>query len=285
MELEEYTTLLQSAELTDEQRAVLGDAKVTGLILPAIKNKLTAAYADSTNKTLTAVDNRIFETFGIAKQANEPSSEYYVRAAKEASAAQTTTLQSQLNELKAAKAGATPEELRILRESITKLEAEKAELAQKHKSDIGTIAFNTRFDRIKDKITFNPAYDAEILEPAIERTKAAAMETKTVEIDGVLYVTENGVSPLYFESKAVTLDDHIRKMLTKFEAKMGATGNGGDDSAGTGAIANTYGVKATTKTAAFEELEDTLKASGKNSDQIWAELTNFTASDFYKSLK
>ena len=285
MELEEYNALLESAELTDEQKTILTDEKITGLILPAFKTKLAGAYSETTNKTLTAVDNKIKAETGIEKKPGEQSSEYYVRAAKEVATRESSSLSEQIASLKKEKAGATPEDLKILKDAIAKLEAEKAELTQGHESKIREISFNTRFEKIKDKINFNPLYDSDILDPALERVKADAMKVKTVDVDGVQCVSENGVTPIYVDSKPLTFDDYIRKALSKFEVKTGATGNGGTDSAGKGIVPNPHNIKATTKTAAFEELENTLKASGKHGTQLWDELRLFTASDYYKSLK
>ncbi len=198
---------------------------------------------------------------------------------------ESSSLSEQIASLKKEKAGATPEDLKILKDAIAKLEAEKAELTQGHESKIREISFNTRFEKIKDKIYFNPLYDSDILDPALERVKADAMKVKTVDVDGVQCVSENGVTPIYVDSKPLTFDDYIRKALSKFEVKTGATGNGGTDSAGKGIVPNPHNIKATTKTAAFEELENTLKASGKHGTPLWDELRLFTSSDYYKSLK
>lgn len=286
MEAEDFKTLVTSAELTDEQKAVLTDEKVLGAILPAFKTKLAGAYSETTNKTLTAVDQKIKAETGVDKLPGEQSSDYYIRASKEIAKRESANLQSEIEKLKAEKKGATPEELSILKTTIANLEKEKADLANGYKSELSKIAFDTRFDRIKGGITFNPVYEADVLEPALERIKAKAMSAKTVEIDGVTYVSENGLTPVYVDSKPQSLDDFIKKELSRFEAKAAQKGTGANDDAGKrDSVANPHGLKSTTKTEAFSELENTLKAKGLNQSQIWPEMAKLTSSDFYKSLK
>jgi len=284
MEIEDYKSTIESiADLTPEQKAVLLDDKAITAITTKAKTLIGEARNETTNKTLTATDAKVAELTGIQKNAGEKTSDYYARALEASKQANLATLQEEIKTLKAQKAGATPEDLKILKAEIAKLELEKTEIAKEAENKISSFTFNSEIKSIISGLKFNPAFEDDLIDLLKKQAIEKAREAKTIEVEGVKYITENGISPKYVNGQMVTFESFVTDSLKKYLAAEKPKGNGASDDAGK-KDADGIKVEGTTQLKAFQILEEKLKKEGITPQKAQIKIMELTSSEAYKKL-
>lgn len=272
-------------------KTILGEVEVPDDILAKIseatEKEVQDAHSGVTNKTLTDVDARISELFGIEKQSGEKTTDLIDRAAKAYKDKVTQQHQSEANELKKqlkeAKAnGAKPEELQKLQEALVAKEKEVEEKKTEYDTELAKIKRDSIINQIKSKIDFDPNLDAELTRPYIDDADRKAREVKTVTIADKVYASEDGVVPIVKNDKNILYDDYVMSLYGKLTAKPTPPGNSAPTDAGqTGGT--DFGVgDAKTKFEAMKQFNASIR--DLNTEEQRAKRTEFKGTEAYQSL-
>ncbi len=263
----------------------LADEVLTA-IQTATEAEVTEAHRGTTNKTLSDVDALIVSLFGIEKQSGEKTTELVTRAAKAYKDQTTDHAKGELAELKtklkeAEANGAKKEDIEKLQTSLLEKETSFEKLKTEYETELNTLKRNSHIDQVKAGITFNKDIDKEFLDMFMERADSQAREVQTVERDGVVYASKDGVVPIIIDDKNQTFNNYVAGLYGKITAKETPTGNNIDSNAGQ---TKTGIVSGKTQLEAFKNLEESKEYQALNLDEQRAKRVEQAGDETYKSL-
>lgn len=278
MKVEDIKKLTEGLEISDE---------VLTKIEAASEKELQDAHSGVTNKTLTDVDARITQLFGIDKKDGEKTTDLIDRAAK-AFKEQTTgqhkaevaNLKKEITEAKAA--GANLEDLKKLQESLVEKESEVKALEDTFKSELEIIKRDSFISKVKSKIEFDLSIDKELIETYMEKADRLAREAKTVEVKGNIYVSDDGTNPTVKDGKIILFEDYASSLYSKIAKQEVPAGNGTKNSAGQTSATTPVITGAKTKLEAITAFNQQIK--DMSPDEQRAKRDEYIVTEDYKGL-